>query len=65
MTSSAKIDKDIAIRINSSQEMIALSNEKEYPFFNEEREYYQSDLNKKMRSYNSSFLENKATILLC
>lgn len=64
ITSSQEIDKDIAVKIGSTQDLMELSSKKAYPFFDSSSEYYNSDLSKKVRTYNTSYFEDKEIILV-
>lgn len=51
-------------KVDSLQELIDLSNENDYPFFNENDENYNSDLSQKVREYDDSYFNNKSLILV-
>ena len=51
-------------KVDSLQDLIYLSNENDYPFFNEIDENYNSDLSQKVREYDDSYFINKALILV-
>lgn len=59
-----EIESDLSQKIDSKQELIALSNEKNYPFYNENDTNYNSKLSKKIREYNEEYFNKKSLILV-
>jgi hypothetical protein len=51
-------------KVDSLQNLIDISNENDYPFFNQNDENYNSDLGQKVRKYDGSYFSNKALILV-
>ncbi len=51
-------------KVDSLQDLIDLSVENDYQFFNENDENYNSALSQKVREYDDSYFINKALILV-
>lgn len=51
-------------KVDSLDELINLSNENDYPFFNESDTDYHWELSKKIREYDDSYFQEKALILV-
>jgi hypothetical protein len=51
-------------KVDSLDALINLSNENNYPFFNENDENYNSDLSQKVREYDASYFQEKVLILV-
>lgn len=58
------IEGDLLEKIGSKEELIALSNKKKYPFFDESSRYYDSNLGQKIRGYDDSYFQEKSLVLV-
>ncbi len=58
------LESDLKVKIDTMDELIAISNENEFPFFDKKAEGYNSPLGKKIRSYDEEFFADKSLILV-
>lgn len=58
------IEGDLLEIVDSKEELIALSNEKKYPFFDERSLYYDSNLGQKIRGFDDSYFQEKSLVLI-
>ncbi len=58
------IESDLKIKVDSLSQLISISNENEFPFFDENDENYNNAFSKKIREYDEEFFTDKSLILI-
>lgn len=60
----SSIESDLKVKIDTLDELTSISEENEFPFFDENSENYNSALSKKIRGYEDEFFAEKSLILV-